>query len=235
MENKEKKVAIVVIALAVLLIGASFGTYAFFTYNMTGNTPNKIVSGRVSMNFTEGGSAINITNQFPLSVTEAKDLTTNTSFTITGESGEGYSLSYNVFAIADNIEGTRLKDEDVSIYLTNVEPTNGSITINSGYNQNTVDIYGNTVKAGLENSSEVLGGEDGNKCLLASGILAETMTTHSYTLKMWINNSVTISDTDTEADYCASSECENEKTNFKDTYYAIKLRVESNEHAYIAD
>ena len=84
--------------------------------------------------------------------------------------------------------------------------------------------YGALVSEGNEGVDTGSNGE----VLLAMGQVGTENTIHSYTMRMWISDTVTISDTDSEATYCASEEeCNDSRSLFSDMYYTLKLRVQN--------
>ena len=68
MENKNSKIMFSVLAIAIILIILVGITYAFFNYTRTGSG-NIIKTGRIYFN-SEQGTSINLTNMFPIDVTD---------------------------------------------------------------------------------------------------------------------------------------------------------------------
>ena len=66
--NKNKRNMLSIIGIAILVIGLVGTTYAFFNYTRTGPA-NVVSTGRIVFNSERTGNAINLTNVFPIDVT----------------------------------------------------------------------------------------------------------------------------------------------------------------------
>lgn len=237
MENKEntsKKIILSVVAIAVLLIMVTFTSFAFFNYYRTGAKNNSIVTGRIKLEFiTDDTNNINLTNQFPISDVEAIARTSadteivETQFKVTGYAGGSVSLEYSLSALAgDAVTGRkRMPDNHIKLYLQETHDA-GTVTIANGFGtaDATTKTYGAKASAGRGSTDTSSNGV----IKLAEGSVGTTDTTHTYTLRMWISGDVTISDTDTTKDYCASTtQCSGDRNIFSTMYYSLKLRVEN--------
>lgn len=101
-----------------------------------------------------------------------------------------------------------MQDSDINVYVT---ATNGG-TVSGQYGSANGAVAGNSA-SGFQ---------------IASGTIPAdgSQHQHDFTLTMWVNESVTISDTDTGADYCASEEaCQGDRTVYSDLYYSLKVNV----------
>lgn len=234
--NQNKKVILAIIAIVMLLSVLLTTTYAFFTYTKAGQKNNLLVTGSIKLQFTEGTNNINLTNQFPMTDEEAMGYTPKdgesaiTEFTVGGHAGANTSLSYKVSAIKGDAESGRVRmpDEHIKLYLTAVNTNSvGEYEINPVFGQgdDATKTYGGLISAGGADTDT----KDGGVITLATGTVGTAETLHSYTLRMWISDTVTISDTDAVATYCASeTECETTGKNiFSKMYYSLRLKVEN--------
>ena len=124
---KSKKQMFIVIGAFLLTILLGTVTYAFFNYTRTG-TANTIKTGRISFN-SEQGTAINLTNMFPINVTNGipDDVTKVGTVTIhvTGDTTYAEGVEYLVSAVnVTNTVGS--KSLPISIDVTVTSNTNNN-------------------------------------------------------------------------------------------------------------
>lgn len=220
MENNSKQAVLSIVGIAVLVIAVVGVSFAFFTYSKTGTTNNVITAGSIVFEFTEDTNGLALTDQFPQSAAEGKSNPTFT-FSVTGTLPTTMQpINYRVYAIkgdlpADHTEANRLKDSEVSLYLTT---TGGTIT--AGYGTDGAPATG--VTAGSATAGTGL--QVANGTIEATG--SEVKDTYSIT--MWVNNTVTISDTET-ATYraSASATANTAQPIYSDTFYSFKIRVDA--------
>ena len=221
MENNSKQAVLSIVGIAVLVIAVVGVSFAFFTYSKGGSTNNVITAGNIVFEFTEGTNGLALTNQFPQSADEAKLNNATFDFSVSGTLPTTMKhINYRVYAIkgdlpADHTEANRLKDSEVSLYLTT---TGGTIT--AGYGTDGAPATG--VTAGTATAGTGL--QVANGTIEATG--SEVKDTYSIT--MWVNNTVTISDTET-ATYRASASATANTTKpiYSDTFYSFKIRVDA--------
>ena len=177
MKKTNKKLILGLLMVALLLVVGV--TYAFFTYENGNRT--EIVTGQIYLNYTEENK-INLTNAWPETKETAMQRTDNVfNFTIEGQNTSKEDIYYAVkINYADDIAGkNRIKAEHIKIYLE----CDGDILIDgltySDWNDKKIEIA--TIPAGTTN-----------------------MITKNYSLRMWIDENVTISDTSNSADYTTS-------------------------------
>ena len=196
MEKKKRNLILgLVLVLLLLVVGV---TYAFFTYES--GTKSDIVTGQIYMNYEET-STISLTGVFP--ETKAQALSRNDEngvfeFTITGRNTSKYPVYYEIDLLDGGVmtgkteQSTKILPEHVMIYL---EKDGVPVIEGKTYaDWNNKPIYVETVPAGTTSNIE-----------------------HKYTLRMWIDENVTISDTDPNADYTTSE--------WNDAYTSLKIRV----------
>ena len=194
----EKKKGIIITGIILLLLLVVGVTYAFFIYES--GTKSDIVTGQIYMNYEET-STISLTGVFPETKEQAlarQDENGVFEFTITGRNTSKYPVYYEIDLLEGGVmtgkteQSTRLLPEHVRIYLErDGEPLVDGMTFKDWNNRR---IYVDTVPANQTNNIE-----------------------HKYTLRMWIDENVTISDTDPDADYTT--------TEWNDAYTSLKVRV----------
>ena len=195
MKSKKGIIITTIVVLLLLVVGV---TYAFFTYES--GTKSDIVTGQIYMNYEET-STISLTGVFPETKEQAlsrQDENGVFEFTITGRNTSKYPVYYEIDLLEGGVmtgkteQSTRLLPEHVRIYLErDGEPLVDGMTYKDWNNRR---IYVDTVPEGTTSNIE-----------------------HKYTLRMWIDENVTISDTDPNADYTT--------TEWNDAYTSLKVRV----------
>ena len=248
--KKQYKKYLLVIAVSLFIItGLTAGTYAFFNYSRIG-VNQRVLTGKIKMEFAESDDGnIYLTNQFPVSdldaVSDDEFLLGDDSdiailnFTISGTSNT--DLEYKIYGIPGTaLEGkNRFDDSEINLYVeatTTDQYSDDLPYLEDGFRFNywdeDNDEYGYSVYIEDEEEFEYTS----SKFLIATGKITGTNEVHNYSLRMWVNDSVTISDTDSDASYCASSAaCEvnkdddntNDKLIYSTMYYSLKLVVES--------
>ena len=194
----EKKKGIIITGITLLLLLVVGVTYAFFTYES--GTKSDIVTGQIYMNYEET-STISLTGVFPETKEQAlarNDENGVFEFTITGRNTSKYPVYYEIDLLEGGVitgkteQSTKILPEHVRIYLErDGEPLIDGMTYKDWNNRR---IYTDTVPAGTTSNIE-----------------------HKYTLRMWIDENVTISDTNPDADYTTSE--------WNDAYTSLKVRV----------
>lgn len=221
MENNSKQAVLSIVGIAILVIAVVGVSFAFFTYSKEGTKNNVITTGKIEFAYEETNQ-LSLTNLFPESIDEGKDNDTF-NFTVSGTiPTTANAVNYTVTAIAgdqmyrdDNevpTEGdtsddtvlTRMRDSEINLYVT------GDGTIVDGYDDGTKSA-----------------GSSATGFQIASGTINNTgvKQTHTYTMTMWVNDTVTISDTDTTKTYCASTGCADTRTVYSNLYYSLKVNV----------
>ena len=225
MENNSKQAVLSIVGIAVLVIAVVGVSFAFFTYSKEGSTNNVITAGSIVFEFTEAENGLTLTDQFPRSDEEG---ITNPqfSFAITGTLPNTMApISYNVYAIKGTVpsgyeEAKRLKNSDIKFYVTT---TSDEGIIDGGYGTANAETkeYGAVVTADIDGATGLQ---------IAHGVIEAkgSKVTDNYAITMWVNDSVTISDTDTSKEYCASaSGCTGSRAVYSDLFYSFKIRVDA--------
>lgn len=221
MENNSKQAVLSIVGIAVLVIAVVGVSFAFFTYSKTGTTNNVITTGSIAFEFKETSNGLSLTNKFPQSDAEGKSNPTF-DFKVTGNIPTTMQpINYSVYAIKGDVpegyaEAKRLKNSEINFYAT----TTGG-TIQGGYGTATDPDYGAVVTSDIDTPTGLL---------IATGTIEPTglAIEDSYSITMWVNDSVKISDTDTTKTYCASaSECAGSRAVYSDLFYSFKIRVDA--------
>lgn len=220
MENNSKQAVLSIVGIAILVIAVVGVSFAFFTYSKQGTTNNVITTGKIEFAYEEVNN-LSLTNQFPS--TDEEGLADNSAdafqFNVSGTiPATANPINYTVTAVAgDTMDPkVRMQDSEINVYVTG---TNGAV-IDGGYDTNAAGEVG------------AAAGNSATGFQIAHGTIEATGTEqqHDYTLTMWVNDSVTISDTD-EATYCASeAECQfDDREIYSNLYYSLKVNVEAND------
>ena len=207
MDIQKKKIFNVkglVIYIAIFAIVLTLGTsYAYFIYNQEGNEHNAI-AGSLFMDI-ESDNAINITGMYPMTDEDGIKNGVKYNFSVSGYNTTDKDIYYGVYVLdGDEIKNkTRFKHSDIKIYLE--ETVNGETKIVYGpvnlqdFNESLIHV--NTVDKNIAKDKEI---------------------TIDYTLTMWIDQRVLISDT--EKDIPGRSIYTTEE--FKNSYASLKVEVE---------
>ena len=209
MENNSRQAVLSIVGIAILVIAVVGVSFAFFTYSKTGTKNNVITTGTISFAYNEENN-ISLTNQFP-QTTEEGSKNNAFEFNVTGTIPPTASaVAYTVTAVAgDGVgEKTRMADSQIDVKVT----ATGGGSVSGGYS------------AGATAGNSATGFQIASGTIPASG----TAVTHEYAMTMWVNKTVTISDTDTDSTYCASADqCTGSRDVYSDMYYSLKVNVEA--------
>lgn len=212
MENKSKQIIFSIVGVAILIVLVAGVSFAFFTYSRTGGKNNALTTGKINFKYQDT-NAIELTNQFP-ATTEKGKLNEAFTFTVSGSIPAGANpVNYTVYAIqGTSKEGkTRMSDDDIRVF---VEQT-GTGQIEGSYGSD----------------DGAIAGDSATGFVIATGTLnAGSSINDQYSVKIWVDGDTLISDTDPEANYCASAdECLGGRPIFSQTYYSLKIKVEAND------
>lgn len=210
MENNSKQAILSIVGIAVLVIAVVGVSFAFFTYSKQGTTNNVITTGSIAFEFTETTNGLTLTNQFPQTAEEGKTNDTF-DFKVTGNIPTTMSpIAYTVYAVPGDAvaDKTRMKNSEIDFYLTTT---------------------GGTVETAYATGAPVTDAIDGAGLKIASGTIpaSGSAVEHSYSMTMWVNDTVTISDTDTTKTYRASATGTGDRAVYSDLFYSFKVRVDA--------
>ena len=236
MENNSKQAVLSIVGIAVLVIAVVGVSFAFFTYSKTGTTNNVITTGNIVFDFKEDTPGLSLTNQFPQS--DADGITNETfDFSIAGTLPTSMApINYSVYAIKGDVptvegksytETNRLKNSEINFYVT----TSSDGEIQGGYG--TADAGAKNYGAAVTDAIASGTSTSGTGLQIATGTIEATgaEVKDSYTITMWVNDTVTISDTDSTKTYCASASAEctanGGRAVYSDLFYSFKIRVDA--------
>ena len=195
-KTRTKLILSLVLVMLLLVFGVA---YAYFNYSNTGEK-SEIVTGQIYMNYTEN-SNIYLTNAFPETKEQAlarNDTNGVFNFTIDGKNTSKYDIYYGINLVeGDVIDGktVKIKPEHIMIYLEcDGEVLIDGIRYSDWDNQR---IWVEKINAGTN-----------------------TQTSKNYTLRMWIDENVKISDTSPNADYTTDE--------WNNAYASLKVNVNGN-------
>ena len=213
MENNSKQVVLSIVGIAILVIAVVGVSFAFFTYSKTGTTNNVITTGSLTFSYNET-KQLTITNAFPQTPDEGKQ-NDEFTFNVTGNLPTTVGdVSYTVTAVkgavpAGKEEANRMQDSEINVYVT----TTSDATIDGNYGSATGAVAGDST-SGFQ---------------IAHGTIPADGTEHTdnFTMTMWVNETVTISDTDTGATYRASADTtdSDDRKVYSDLFYSLKVNV----------
>ena len=224
MENNSKQAILSIVGIAILVIAVVGVSFAFFTYSKSGTKNNVITTGKISFVYEEDANNLEITKEFPMSDDEGKGRIDteeyNFEFHVTGTAPTGSPISYNVYVVPGETSGSKVRMKYSEIGLALKSEDGGQV-------EEAFDAAGSgTYRLSAEPS--------GTNTKVASGQITSSTaeTTHNYKLTMWVNESVTISDTDANATYRASEEANGGantgKEVYSNLYYSLKVNVTAN-------
>lgn len=222
--NNSKQTILSIVGIAILVIAVVGVSFAFFTYSRTGTTNNVITTGSIAFEYEEDTtSALELTNQFPQTNEEgAKN--SKFQFDVKGKvPTSANAINYTVYVVpgAEETGKTRFADSQISIKVT---ATNDGV-VETAYQ--TAGALSSAISTGK-------GIQIGHGTITNNG----TQQQHDYTLTMWVNDTVTISDTDATKTYRAKAynaetwpegSASDTRSVYSDLYYSVKVNVEAND------
>ena len=192
MRNRKIILVITIIVILFVIMGT---TYALFSYIKVFNKNQVAITGDIYMKYLTGNQ-INITNCVPMSKEEA--LATNDNFfnfQIVGKNTSNKDIYYGISLVNDlELTGkTRIKPENINVYLKSDDQV-----LLDGVRYKSFDdtkIWVDTIPANT--NSEI---------------------TKNYSLKIWIDENILISDTEANADYTTDE--------WANSYVSLKVNVD---------
>lgn len=229
--NNSKQAVLSIVGIAILVIAVVGVSFAFFTYSKNGTTNNVITTGTIEFDSNvDTAAALSLSNQFPQTNEDGKANESKYQFNVHGTiPGTANSVYYGVFLV----EGTTPSGKDAA---NKFAPTQISayLTTDGGANSTIVPTYG-TTGAALTNAVTTTPGLKVAYGTITNSGVAQT---HNFTLTLWVNDTVTISDTDSTKTYRAhaynaetwpeGSESDTRKV-YSDMWYSVKVNVEAND------
>lgn len=184
-KDNSRSTIILLLAIGILIISAIGVSFATLQYAKKGIKSNTITTGKLSMNYSENSEGISITNANPMSDQAGMALvdvpnadgtynTRNTfRFSISSTIVGTGKISYEITAIKKDLETLMLGNDDVKLYLSQVQPDGTEITVMEPKNYIPITTM---TEAGSPVGSMVM----------YSGTMTTSQTTN-YILKMWVD------------------------------------------------
>ncbi len=196
--TKKKIIIISVIALAVLLIIGG-GSYAWFNYYQVSNVNNLINASNIQLDLNEGKVTVTLINIFPETKEEARARDDNTlTFTVEGNNTSSKAIMYNILLNQGTSKNgkTRFLDNELRFDLVEINGNTETYLVDGmGYSTlSDTSIYDNIISGNTNNVS------------------------HTYRLRAWIDEGVTISETETGSHVYTPN-------NYKNLYATVKITV----------
>ena len=245
---KTKKQMFIIIGVFTLVMLLGTVTYAFFNYTRTG-TANTIRTGRIAFNSSQG-TAINLTNMFPIDVSEGipNDATKVGTVTInvTGDTTYANGLEYLVSAVnVSNTIGSKSLPISIDVRVAsndNNDPATTLGTVDAEYFTNresaSTSIYKVLAKDVIENNEKLLvgyiksgaSGVDGNIVIRAYLDASKIAITDTYD-GTESNNMGTTTDWVDDRTVFTTTEWNSLQTNG----VSFQVRVEANEGIWVEE
>ncbi len=175
--NKKETIMSIVALMFIMMVVIGI-TYAAFSYTGLGTKSNKVTTSTITMNYNEATNGITLTDAFPISDNDGKQLTgegRTFTFTVTVTTGNNTAVGYEVSAVKDST--STLGNNDVRIYLekstSGAEGTYSEVLAPTGFNP-------------INATTEI--GTPAGEMLLHSDSTTTTRTDY-YILRMWVNES----------------------------------------------
>ena len=196
-----KKIIIPILIVLIVLLGVSF---SWFNYYREGSN-QKLIASNLYLHLNDESNNILLNNAYPLSPTEARELTDNViEFSIDGVNTTNQDIYYEIKLLygEDDADLIRFRDQDLRFDLVEVDENNNETYLLDAVTYQSINNKRMWV--------ETIEGNTSNKV------------SKNYKLRMWISDTVLISDTDPNATYTAHK---GTSTDFKNHYASIKLAV----------
>ena len=201
MKNNTKLIMLSILGMSLVLLAVLGTTFAFFTYSKTGRTNNMVAAGEMGLNLSESSQGIYLTNQFPMTNTEAttgivsggQDNVTSMTFTVSGYSSGTSTIPYTVYIIDGDLDETgkeRFDDSEISVFISDY-----STQINGEASGQTQEVLITTPTPVADIARDASGMRKVASGVIKAGTTELDPQSDTYVLKMLVNETVRISDT----------------------------------------
>ena len=195
-QSKNKKLSLLIVGIAILVIGLVGVTYAFFNYTRTGQK-NVIKTGRIAFETSQNG-AFNLSNMFPIEATQA-NLADNTkvgtvTIDVSGDTTYSRGIEYLVTAVnVQNTVGSGANQKTVPISIQVTYEAKENKDIGTASNSYFADRGGNTSYYKVLSSDTV---NDGDRLIVGYIKPDDTGIDGTITVKAYLDkDKVAITDT----------------------------------------
>lgn len=200
-EINKKNININIIIVTIIFVLAIIGiSYAFFSYNRTGDENSKLIAGQIYLKLNEGTDSISLPTIFPMSAEEARKKSDNVlKFSISGVNTTKNKDIYYEIKLNEGIDingMSRFNPEDLRFDLTEIIDGQRNLVIDNMTYQDFNDrrIWVNTVNHDTNDEINI-----------------------EYELRMWLSDDVLISDTLPDASYTTGE--------YRNSYANVKIAV----------
>ncbi len=179
-KNQNKKaIMLALIGLFFILLGTS---YAIFSNAYHGLLETTITTDGIAFKYTEGANNIALSEAFPISDEEGKNLSSYFEFYISGKAKADMEIPYYITVRKTNTSSNI--DDAIKLYLTKVDK-NGNEEIVTLTKFSEIEQYDN---AGIDLSKYV------EKLLHSDKITGNKIYKETYRLRMWISDDINFGD-----------------------------------------
>ena len=172
-KESNNKIFVIIICLLIFILMVIGVSMATFTYTKEKDSVNTIITGNVSLNYTENTNGIDITNAYPISDDVGRTLTLENQYfdfsinaSIQGDVVADYEIS------AEKLETSTLSNDEVKLYLEK--------EVNNSYEE----VMAPKHFTPLSESTDL--GTVAGTMLLDSGSVDKTSSIN-YRLRMWVD------------------------------------------------
>lgn len=121
-KNKSKSLLLTIVAIIILLIAVLAVSYAAFYYSKNGEEINRVLTGTITMSYSENNNGIYLTDAYPTTDSVGMALSDNSQyfdFTVSASMSGSTIVDY-VIAGSKVTDSSTLPDEAVKVYLTSI-------------------------------------------------------------------------------------------------------------------
>lgn len=173
-KNKSKSVLLTIVAIIILLIAVLAVSYAAFYYSKNGEEINKVLTGTITMSYSENNNGINLFDAFPTTDAVGMALSDESlyfDFAVSASMSGSTIVNYVIAGSKDENSST-LPDSAIKVYLS-------SISSNSEK-----EVVGPTKISELKSTNNISYVPNGQYVILQDNF--KETGSRNYRLRMWI-------------------------------------------------
>ena len=186
-QNSSKKVLLMVLAIALLVVAVVGVSFAAYTYSRRGEKVNSVTIGSITMSYTDQNNGIEITNAYPMSDETGKSLAGENEyfdFIVSAliSSNQVGSATINYVIAASEEDNNTLPNTAIKLYLTSGDSESQISTTE----ELTPTLVSNLSKTTASDES----GAPSDQYVLKRGTISSNYNKY-YRLRMWIADTYT--------------------------------------------